>query len=57
MDIFTERARINKDADEKLADILSKRRDNFEQYEAVSQIEDIEVAKVIIKRLLDKISE
>lgn len=57
MDIVTERARINKDADEKLADILSKRRDNFEQYEAVSQIEDIEVAKVIIKRLLDKISE
>lgn len=28
MNIITERARINKDADEKLADILSKRRDN-----------------------------
>ena len=51
---FTEKARISKEATETLNTILSKKYDTFEQYEEVSKITDIEVAKVIIKRLLDK---
>lgn len=54
---FEERARVNKEADEALDNILGKRYDNFEQYEEVSNIQDVEVAKVIIKRLLDKLNE
>lgn len=53
---FKEKARITKKADETLDHILSKRYDTFEQYEEVSKITDIEVAKVIIKRLLDKVN-
>ena len=53
---FAEKARISKEADETLNTILSKRYDNFEQYEEVSKITDVEVAKVIIKRLLDKLN-
>lgn len=53
---FKEKARINREADETLNTILSKNHDNFEQYEEVSKITDIEVAKVIIKRLLDKVN-
>lgn len=52
---FAEKARISKEADETLSNILSKSYDNFDQYEEVSKITDIEVAKVVIKRLLDKI--
>jgi hypothetical protein len=53
---FAEKARIFKEADETLEEILSKRHDNFDQYEQVSKITDLEVAKVVIKRLLDKIN-
>lgn len=53
---FAEKARISKEADETLEEILSKRHDNFDQYEQVSKINDLEVAKVVIKRLLDKIN-
>ena len=53
---FAEKARISKEADETLNTILSKRYDSFEQYEEVSKITDVEVAKVIIKRLLDKLN-
>lgn len=53
---FAEKARISKEADETLNTILSKRYDNFEQYEEVSKITNVEVAKVIIKRLLDKLN-
>ncbi len=53
---FAEKARISKEADETLEEILSKRYDNFDQYEQVSKINDLEVAKVVIKRLLDKIN-
>lgn len=53
---FAEKARISKEADETLNTILSKRYDNFEQYEEVSKITDVEVAKGIIKRLLDKLN-
>ena len=53
---FTEKVKKTKEADETLNKILNKNYDTFEQYEEVSKITDIEVAKVIIKRLLDKIS-
>lgn len=53
---FKEKARISKEADATLDNILSKRYDTFEQYEEVSKITDIEVAKIIIKRLLDKVN-
>lgn len=52
---FEKVARQTKDADDTLANILSKRYENFEQYEEVSKIDDLEVAKIIIKRLLDKL--
>ena len=54
---FAEKARINKEATKTLDNILSKKYDNFDQYSEVSKITDLEVAKVIIKRLLDKINE
>lgn len=53
---FAEKARIATEADKTLDNILSKGYYNFEQYEEVSKITDIEVAKVIIKRLLDKLN-
>lgn len=53
---FAEKARINKQADETLKRILDLKYDNFEQYHEVSQIKDVEVAKVVIKRLLDKLN-
>lgn len=53
---FAEKARISEQADEALNNILSKNYDTFDQYAEVSKITDIEVAKVIIKRLLDKIN-
>lgn len=53
---FAKKAKINKEADETLNNILSKNYDTFEQYAEVSKITDIEVAKVIIKRLLDKLN-
>lgn len=52
---FAEKARINKKADATLEEILSKKYDTFDMWEEVSKIDDVEVAKVIIKRLLDKL--
>lgn len=54
---FAEKARITQLADDTLEKILSKSYDNFEQYEEVSKITELEVAKIIIKRLLDKVDE
>lgn len=54
---FVERARITQLADDTLDKILSKSYPNFEQYEEVSKITELEVAKIIIKRLLDKVDE
>ena len=53
---FEEKARITVEADNALEIILSKRYDTFEQYEEVSKLTDLEVAKVIIDRLLDKLN-
>ncbi len=53
---FAEKARISKQAEETLNNILRKEYDNFDQYEEVNKITDLEVAKVIIKRLLDKLN-
>jgi len=53
---FKEQARITKEADDTLKTIVSKQYDNFDMYEEVSKISDIEVAKLIIKRLLDKLN-
>lgn len=52
---FKEKAHISREANEVTENILSKRYDTFEQYEEVSKIVDLEVAKVVIKRLLDKL--
>ena len=49
---FAEKARLSKEADETLNTILSKRYDNFEQYEEVSKITNVEVAKVLSKDCL-----
>lgn len=54
---FKEKARISREANEVTENILSKRYDTFEQYEEVSKIADLEVAKVVIKLLLDKLAE
>lgn len=54
---FKEKVRVDKEADKTLNSILSKQYDSFEQYSEVSKITELEVAKVIIKRLLDKINE
>lgn len=54
---FAKKAEQTKKADDTLEEILSKRYDTFDQYEEVSKITDIEVAKLIIKRLLDKLND
>lgn len=54
---FKEKACISREANEVVENILSKRYDTFEQYEEVSEITDLEVAKVVIKRLLDKLAK
>lgn len=54
---FAEIGRITKLADDTLDKILSKSYDNFDQYQEVSKITELEVAKMIIKRLLDKMDE
>ena len=54
---FAKKAEQTKKADETLREILSKRYDTFDQYEEVSKITDLEVAKLIIKRLLDKLND
>ena len=53
---FAEKARINKEADKTLNEILSKNYDTFDQYSEISKITDLEVAKAIIKRLLNKLN-
>jgi len=53
---FKEMARITTEADSTLEAILMKRYDNFEQWEEVSKITDLEIAKLIIKRLLGKLN-
>lgn len=53
---FAKMTKVKKETDETLNNILSKNYDNFEQYAEVSKITDIEVAKTIIKRLLDKLN-
>jgi len=53
---FAKKAEQTVKADETLKEILSKRYDTFDQYEEVSKITDLEVAKLIIKRLLDKVN-
>lgn len=52
---FAVKARSTTEADRTLETILSKSHDTFDQYQEVSRITDLEVAKVIIKRLLDKL--
>lgn len=52
---FHEKVRINTEADRTLETILSKRHDTFDMYKEVNGITDLEVAKMIIKRLLTKL--
>lgn len=53
---FKEKARIAKEADNALDTILSKKYDTFEQHKEENKITDLEIAKLIIKRLLDKLN-
>lgn len=54
---FVKKAEQTKKADETLKEILSKKYDTFDQYEEVSKITDLEIAKLVIKRLLDKLND
>lgn len=54
---FTEKARMTMAAVETLKDILSKNYDSFDQYREVSKITELEVAKMIINLLLDKMDK
>lgn len=54
---FAKAARVNQEADKAVKNILSKQYDNFDQYAEVNKIEDLDVAKIVIKRLLDKVNE
>lgn len=54
---FKKAARVTQEADATLKNILSKQYDNFDQYTEVNKIEDLDVAKMVIKRLLDKVNE
>lgn len=54
---FAKKAEQTKKADETLKEILAKQYDTFDQYQEVSKITDLEVAKLIIKRLLDKLND
>lgn len=54
---FAEKARVSKEADQTLKSILAKGDDSFAKYEEVNKISDIEVAKMIIKRLVTGIAQ
>ena len=54
---FAKIARIHQKADETIENILSKQYNNFDQYAEVSKIDDLDVAKLVIKRLLDKLND
>lgn len=53
---FERAGKITQEADDTLEDILSKRYDNFDQYQRVAEIQDLDVAKLVIKRLLDRLN-
>ena len=53
---FERAGKITQEADETVADILNKRYDNFDQYQRVAEIQDLDVAKLVIKRLLDRLN-
>lgn len=54
---YAEIARLNIEGQACLDDILSQRYNNFDQYLKVNDIADLEIAKVVIKRLLDKVKD
>lgn len=56
MQYMDEQAKATREAEKTLERILSKTYENFDQYAEVSKIEDLEVAKMVIKRLLDRIN-
>ena len=53
---FGEMARVNLAADEALHHILAKRYDTPDMYAEISKIDDLRVAKIVIRRLLDKLN-
>ena len=53
---FKEKVRLQKEADNKLNSILSKN-DAFEQLNEIDNIEDIKIARQMLKRLLCKVQE
>lgn len=54
---FAKAAQINRVADETLKNILSKRDDTPDMYAEINKIDDLEVAKIVIRRLMEKINE
>lgn len=52
---FKEKARISKETNEVIKSILSKKQDTFELIEEVDMITDLEVAKMVIKRLISRV--
>lgn len=55
--LIEEKAALAQKADDTFEAILSSRYDNFDQYDEVNKIDSLEVAKLVIKRLLDKLHE
>lgn len=53
---FRKQMRINGEADEIVKDILAKREYTVDQNKVISAIEDLAVAKEVIRRLLDKVN-
>lgn len=54
---FVEMARVTREGQAHFDAILAQQYDNFDQYMEVNKIDDLEVAKVVIKRLLDKVKD
>lgn len=57
MDVIEAHAKESEQADKKLKEILKADYNNFSQYALVSELSSLGEAKVIIKRLLDKVHE
>lgn len=53
---FAKQAQITQKANEMMDSILAKQDDMFNRNKAINSIEDLAVAKEVIKRLLDKIN-
>ena len=54
---FVKATHINRVAEEALNNILSKRDDIPDMYVEINKIDDLKVAKIVIRRLMEKVNE